>query len=76
MTTLSYLFRLGHHHFTEFIKVHGAGSVFIELLKNALEFFFGERSKQFTNQTSQSLCGDEAVSLLVIYSKIEKSQLE
>ena len=70
MTTLSYLFRLGHHHFTEFIKVHRARAVFIELLKNALEFFFSERSKQFTNQTSQGLCGDEPVSFLVIYSKI------
>ena len=72
--SLSNLFRLGHHHFTEFIKVHGAGSVFIELLKDSLELFFSERSKEFTNKTSQGLCGDEAISLLVIYSKREKVQ--
>merc|ERR1719147_255767 len=59
--------RLGHHHFTEFIKVHGSGAVFIKFLKDSLKLFLGERSEKFTDESSKSVCGDVAKTLLVIY---------
>ena len=61
------LFRLGHHHFTELIKVHGSGSVLIELLKDSLQLLLGEGGEQLTDQAPEGLSGDVAQTLLVVY---------
>ena len=57
---------LCHHHLTELIKIHGSRSILIKFLKNTFQFLFSERSKEFSNQSSQCLCGYVAKTLLVI----------
>ena len=37
---------LGHHHLAELIKVHGAGTVLVELLKDSLKLLVSERGQQ------------------------------
>ena len=61
------LFRLGHHHFTELIEVHGSGAVLIKLLEDSLELLLGQGGEQLANQTAKSLSGDVSQTLLVIY---------
>ena len=61
------LFRLGHHHFTELIKVHGSGSVLIELLKDSLKLLLSKGGEQLTDQAPEGLSGDVAQTLLVVY---------
>ena len=60
------LFRLGHHHFTELIKVHGSGSVLIELLKDSLQLLLGEGGQQLGDEAPQGVRADEPLALLVI----------
>ena len=67
MLNLITIILASHHHFTEFIKVHGSGAVFIKFLKDSLKLFLGERSEKFTDESSKSVCGDVAKTLLVIY---------
>ena len=57
---------LGHHHLTELIKVHGSRTILIQFFNDSLQFLISERSKQLSNQSSQSLGGDEALTLLVV----------
>ena len=61
------LFRLSHHHFTKLIEIHGSRTVLIELLEDSLQFLLCERGQEFTDQPSQGLGGDVAVTLLVVY---------
>ena len=35
------LLGLGHHHLAEFVKVHGAGAVLIQLLQDTLQLLEG-----------------------------------
>merc|ERR1712011_59861 len=64
---MKYLFRLSHHHFTKFIKVHRSRTVLIKFFKNSLKFFLSERSQKFTNKASKSFSCDVAKTFLVIY---------
>ena len=57
---------LGHHHLTELVKVHRAGAVLVQLLKDALHLLISERSQQLGDQAPQGLGGDEALALLVV----------
>merc|ERR1719474_136234 len=63
------LFWLSHHHFTKLVKVHRAGSVFIKLLKNSLQFFLCKGSKKFSDEASQSFGGDVSKTLLIVDSE-------
>ena len=62
---------MAHHHLTELVKVHGSGTVLVQLLQDALQLFLGEGGKQFTDQASQGVGGDVAQTLLVIYPEDE-----
>ena len=61
------LLRLSHHHFTKLIEIHGSRTVFVELLEDSLQFLLCERRQELTDQPSQRLGGDVAVTLLVVY---------
>ena len=61
------LFRLGHHHFTELIKVHGSGSVLVELLQDSLELLLCQGGEELSDEAPEGLSGDVAQTLLVIY---------
>ena len=66
LTTISYLFGFGHHHFTEFIKVHGSGAIFIELINDAIKLLVSQGGEQLSDQASEGLVGDEALVVLVV----------
>merc|ERR1711994_285503 len=57
---------LGHHHFTELVEIHGAGSILVQFLNDSFELLISQGSKQFTNQGPQGLGCDEALALLVV----------
>merc|ERR1711870_196335 len=59
MLNLITIILAGHHHFTEFIKVHGSRAILIK-------FLISEGSKQFPDERSQGVIGDEALALLVV----------
>ena len=58
-----------HHHLTEFIKVHGSGSVLIELVNDAIQLLVSERGEQLADQASEGLVSDEALIVLVVKPK-------
>ena len=70
------LLRLSHHHFTKLIEIHGSRTVFVELLEDSLQFLLCERRQELTDQASQRLGGDVAVTLLVVYPATTKCSLE
>merc|ERR1711934_1217474 len=55
-----------HHHLAEFIKVHGSGAVFIELINDSIQLLVSEGGEQLSDQGSQGLVGDEALVVLVV----------
>ena len=63
---VSLVLRLGHHHLTELIKVHGPGAVLIQLLNDAIELLVREGGEQLSDQSSQGLVGDVAKTLFVV----------
>jgi len=56
----------GHHHLAEFIKVHGSGAIFIELINDAIKLLVSEGGEQLSDQASEGLVGDEALVVLVV----------
>ena len=56
----------GHHHLAEFIKVHGSGAIFIELINDAIELLVSEGGEQLSDQGSEGLVGDETLVVLVV----------
>ena len=64
--SLTDLLRLGHHHLTEFIKVHGPGAILIQLLNDAIELLVSQGGEQLTNQGPQGVVGDVAKTLSVV----------
>ena len=56
----------GHHHLAEFIKVHGSGAIFIELINDAIKLLVSEGGEQLSDQGSEGLVGDEALVVLVV----------
>ena len=60
--------RLGHHHLTELVEVHGAGTVLVQLLNNAVQLVWREGCQQFADKASESLGVDVALALLVVDS--------
>ena len=56
-----------HHHLAEFIKVHGSGAIFIELINNAIQLLVSQGGEQLTDQAPEGLSGDVAQTLLVVY---------
>merc|ERR1712078_563978 len=55
----------GHHHLAEFIKVHGSGAIFIELINDTIKLLVSQ-GEQLSDQASEGLVGDEALVVLVI----------
>ena len=55
-----------HHHLAEFIKVHGSGAIFIELINNAIQLLVSQGGEQLTDQAPEGLVGDEALVVLVV----------
>merc|ERR1712172_134504 len=54
------------HHLAEFIKVHGSGAIFIELINDAIKLLVSEGGEQLSDQASEGLVGDEALVVLVV----------
>ena len=55
-----------HHHLAEFIKVHGSGAVFIELINDSIQLLVSQGGEQLSDQGSEGLVGDEALVVLVV----------
>ena len=66
MLNLITIILASHHHFTEFIKVHGSRAILIKFLNDSIQFLISEGSEQFPDQRSQGVIGDEALALLVV----------
>ena len=62
------ILRSAHHHFTEFVEIHRAGAVLVQLVDDPVQLLLGERLQQFGDQASQRVHRDEPFSILVVDS--------
>ena len=61
--------RLGHHHLAELVKVHGSGSVLVQLVDDSIQLLVAQRGEKFSNERPQCFVSDVSQALLVVDSK-------
>ena len=59
----------GHHHLAELVKVHGAGTVLVQLLDDTVKLVVGEGRQQLGDQAAQCVHRDKSLPSLVVDPK-------
>ena len=57
-----------HHHLTEFVKVHGARAILVQLVNDPVQLLLGERLQQLRDQPPQGVHSDEPFPIFVVDS--------
>merc|ERR1719186_1026165 len=61
--------RSTHHHLTELIKVHGAGSILVQLINDPVQLLLAQRLQQLRDQPPQRVHRDEPLPIFVVDSE-------
>ena len=63
----SFGFLLGHHHLAELVKVHGARSVLVDFLDDAVEVVGGQPGVELGDDLAELAGGDEAGAVAIVH---------